>query len=300
MAETLRGFFAEKNNQGVIFIVLGTLLFSSKAIIVKFLYQLGIGPLELQTLRMLIVVPFYSLILFWLVKREGWGGLSRKDLIGTLLAGVACYHIASYLDLKSLLYISAGLERIILFCYPAISMLLAWVLLGEKVSSRLWLALLVAYSGIFIFFYADLGFGGDEVILGSILVFIASIFTAWYMVANQRYSRRIGSQRFTCIAMLGASVTLLLHSSVVGVEDLSTLSWQLYTGAGVIAIVCTLIPSFLVSAGVEIIGASKAGIVGAVGPLMTILLSNYLLDEPLSWMHLLGLGLVIVGMRLLK
>jgi len=300
MPETLRGFFAEKNNQGVIFIVLGTLLFSSKAIIVKFLYQLGIGPLELQTLRMLIVVPFYGVILFWLVKREGWGGMSRKDLIGALVAGVACYHIVSYLDLKSLLYISAGLERIILFCYPAISMLLAWVLLGEKVSPRLWLALLVAYSGIFIFFYADLSFGGDEVIYGSVLVFIASIFTAWYMMANQRYSRRIGSLRFTCIAMLGASVSLLLHSSVVGVEDLSVLSWQLYTGAGIIAIACTLIPSFLVSAGVKIIGASRAGIVGAVGPLMTILLSNYLLDAPLSWTHLLGLALVIIGMRLLN
>jgi drug/metabolite transporter (DMT)-like permease len=300
MSNTQRGFLLEKNNQGVMFIVLGTLLFSSKAIIVKFLYQLGIGPLELQTLRMLIVVPFYLAILFWVVKREGWGGMSRRDLIGALVAGVACYHIASYLDLKSLLYISAGLERIILFCYPVISMLLAWVLLGERITSRLWLALLVAYSGIFTFFYADLSFGGDKVIFGSILVFIASIFTAWYMVANQRYSRRIGSQRFTCIAMLGASVSLLLHSSLVGVEDLTELSWQLYTGAGVIAIACTLIPSFLVSAGVKIIGASKAGIVGAVGPLMTILLSNYLLDEPLSWMHLAGLSLVIVGMRLLK
>ena len=300
MADTLRGFFAQKNNQGVIFIVLGTLLFSSKAIIVKILYQMGMAPLELQTLRMLIVVPFYALILFWLVKREGWAGMSRKDLAGALLAGVACYHVASYLDLMGLLYISAGLERIILFCYPAISMLLAWLLLGEKLSARLGWALLVAYSGIFVFFYADLSFGGDNVIYSSILVFIASILTAWYMVANQRYSRRIGSLRFTCIAMLGASLSLLLHSTVVGVEDLGALSWQLYTGAGVIAIACTLIPSFLVSAGVKIIGASKAGIVGAVGPLMTIVLSNYLLGEPLTWLHILGLVLVIVGMRLLK
>jgi drug/metabolite transporter (DMT)-like permease len=300
MADTLRGFFAQKNNQGVIFIVLGTLLFSSKAIIVKILYQMGMAPLELQTLRMLIVVPFYALILFWLVKREGWAGMSPKDLAGALLAGVACYHVASYLDLMGLLYISAGLERIILFCYPAISMLLAWLLLGEKLSPRLGWALLVAYSGIFVFFYADLSFGGDDVIYGSILVFIASILTAWYMVANQRYSRRIGSLRFTCIAMLGASLSLLLHSTVVGVEDLGALSWQLYTGAGVIAIACTLIPSFLVSAGVKIIGASKAGIVGAVGPLMTIVLSNYLLGEPLTWLHILGLVLVIVGMRLLK
>ena len=65
-------------------------------------------------------------------------------------------------------------------------------------------------------------------------------------------------------------------------------------------IFCTLISSFLISAGVKVIGASRAGIVGAVGPLMTIVLSNYLLSEPLGWMHFVGLTLVVVGMRLLK
>jgi drug/metabolite transporter (DMT)-like permease len=132
------------------------------------------------------------------------------------------------------------------------------------------------------------------------LVFIASIFTAWYMIANQIYSRRIGSQRFTCIAMIGAVVTMLMHATAVGVQDLTTFTWPMYVGAATIAIFCTLIPSFLVSAGVKIVGASKAGIVGAVGPLMTIVLSNYLLQEPLGWMHFCGLALVILGMRLLK
>ena len=299
MINRMRVFFTEEQNKGTLLVVLGTLLFSSKAIIVKFLYQLGMGPLELQTLRMLIVLPFYLVILSWAVSRSGWG-LSRRDLLGAIMAGIACYHIASYLDLKGLLYISAGLERMILFCYPAISMLLAWLILGERTSSRLWLALLLAYIGIITFFFADLSFGGENLILGSALVFVASIFTAWFMVANQIYSRKMGSQRFTCIAMIAAVVTLLMHSTVVGVDDLTQLNWQLYAGAAVIAIPCTLLPSFLISAGVKIIGASKAGIVGAVGPLMTILLSNYLLDEPLGWMHFAGLGLVILGMRLLR
>jgi drug/metabolite transporter (DMT)-like permease len=158
----------------------------------------------------------------------------------------------------------------------------------------------VAYSGIGLFFFADLSFGGENLWLGSVLVFIASVFTAWYMVANQIYSRRIGSQRFTCIAMIGAAVTMLMHATAVGVQDLSTFTQPMYIGAATIAIFCTLIPSFLVSAGVKIVGASKAGIVGAVGPLMTIILSNYLLQEPLGWMHFVGLILVIVGMRLLK
>jgi drug/metabolite transporter (DMT)-like permease len=288
-----------QQHRGIFFVVMGTLLFSSKAIIVKMLFQIGLGPLELQTLRMLIILPFYLFILYWTVSRRGWA-VSKKDVLGAVVAGVACYHIASYLDLQGLLYISAGLERMILFCYPAISMFFAWIFLKETVTSRLWLALLVAYSGIGLFFFADLSFGGENLWLGSMLVFIASIFTAWYMIANQVYSRRIGSQRFTCIAMIGAVVSMLLHATAVGVQDLTTFTGPIYAGVATIAIFCTLIPSFLVSAGVKIIGASKAGIVGAVGPLMTIILSNYLLQEPLGWMHICGLALVIIGMRLLK
>jgi drug/metabolite transporter (DMT)-like permease len=288
-----------QQQKGIFFVVMGTLLFSSKAIIVKMLFQLGLGALELQTLRMLLILPFYLAILIWVVARQGWG-VTRKDVLGAIAAGVACYHIASYLDLQGLLYISAGLERMILFCYPAISMLFAWLLLKEKVTTRLWLALIVAYSGIGLFFFADLSFGGENLWLGSILVFIASIFTAWYMIANQIYSRRIGSQRFTCIAMIGAVTSMLIHASVAGVQDLTSFTSPMYIGAATIAFFCTLIPSFLVSAGVKIIGASQAGIVGAVGPLMTIVLSNYLLNEPLGWLHFAGLTLVILGMRLLK
>jgi len=288
-----------QQHKGIFFVVMGTLLFSSKAIIVKMLFQIGLGPLELQTLRMLFILPFYLLILWWSISKKDWG-ISNKDILGAVLAGIACYHIASYLDLQGLLYISAGLERMILFCYPAISMLFAWIFLKEKVTSKLWLALIVAYSGIALFFFADLGFGGDNLVLGSVLVFIASIFTAWYMIANQIYSRRLGSQRFTCIAMIGAAVTMLLHASAVGVQDLTSFTMPMYIGTAVIAIFCTLIPSFLISAGVKVIGASRAGIVGAVGPLMTIILSNYLLNEPLGWMHFVGLTLVVVGMRLLK
>ena len=288
-----------QQHKGIFFVVMGTLLFSSKAIIVKMLFQIGLGALELQTLRMLLILPFYLGILCWTVSRKGWG-VTRKDVFGAVVAGIACYHIASYLDLKGLLYISAGLERMILFCYPAISMLFAWVFLKETITSRLWLALSVAYSGIALFFFADLSFGGDDLWLGSLLVFIASIFTAWYMIANQIYSRRIGTQRFTCIAMIGAVVTMLMHASAVGVQDLSTFTMPMYMGAAVIAIFCTLIPSFLISAGVKVIGASQAGIVGAIGPLMTIMLSNYLLHEPLGWMHFCGLALVVWGMRLLK
>lgn len=286
-------------HKGILFVVLGTILFSSKAVIVKILFSIGLGPLELQALRMLMILPFYLAVLGWIWYKENLS-VTLKDTVWTVLAGIACYHVASFLDLQGLLYISAGLERMILFCYPAISMLLAWLLLREPVTKRMWISLILAYSGVVLFFYGDSSFGGENLLFGSLLIFIASIMTAWFMVANQIYSRRMGSQRFTCIAMLGAVFSLLLHITIQGTEDLTALTLPMYSGALVIAVFCTLIPTFLVSAGVKIVGASKAGIVGAIGPLGTIILSNYLLDEPLSAIHFVGLGLVVLGMRFLK
>ncbi|GAB5379168.1 MAG: DMT family transporter [Aliiglaciecola sp.] len=287
-------------NKGAVFVVMGTILFSSKAIMVKYLYQLSIDPLDLQTLRMLFVLPFYIGILALLTYRKGWLSISLKELIGCAIAGIACYHIASYLDLLGLQYITAGLERIILFCYPAIAILFSWILLGEKPMPKLWLALLLSYAGILVFFYADMSFGGENLLLGSFLVFLASIFTAWFMVANQKYSRKFGSQRFICLAMIAASITLLIHAFAEGRNEIFDYSATHYYGVLVVSIFMTLIPSFLIGAGVKLIGASKAGIVGTVGPLFTILLSNQLLGEPISGLHILGLFLVLFGMRQLK
>ncbi len=285
---------------GIWLVVFGTILFSSKAIVVKHLYTLGMGSLELQTLRMIFVMPFYILVLTYSIWLSGWGNLSKKELLYCCLAGIACYHAASYLDLLGLQYISAGMERIILFCYPAVAVLFSYWFLGEKPASRLWLALALSYTGIVVFFFADLSFGGQDLLWGCFLVFLASILTAWFMVANQRFSRQIGSQKFICIAMLAACVTLLTHATYVGVEDLTSFTNEQYGWALTMAIPMTVVPSFLVGAGIKRIGASKAGVVGTVGPLFTILLSNQLLGEPVSALHIAGVVFVLLGMHQLR
>lgn len=284
----------------MLLVIGGTILFSSKAIVVKYAYMFGVEPLQLHVLRMILVMPMYAIILGWLVYRGGIVGLTKRAIWGTIAAGIACYHIASYLDLVGLQTISAGLERVILFCYPAIAMLLGWWFLGERPTRKIGMAIGLSYLGIFTFFYADLRVGGEGILFGSLLVFIASILTAWYMVANQNYSRKIGSQRFTCIAMLAACSTMLVHAAVQGVEGIESQPTQVYMSAAGMALFCTLIPSFMVSAGVKAIGASRAGVVGAIGPLTTIVLSNWLLSEPVTIVHIAAIALVILGMRLLR
>ncbi|WP_051275696.1 DMT family transporter [Aestuariibacter salexigens] len=285
---------------GFLLVIAGTVLFSSKAILIKFLYYYDISPLELQALRMLAVAPCYALILGWLIWQSGWPAISKRELLGCTLAGIACYHIASYLDFVGLVYISAGLERIILFCYPLIAILFGKWFLKESLPSNVWYALAASYAGIILFFYADSLFGGQQLLFGSLLVFAASVLTAWYMVANQQYSRRFGSQRFTCLAMLAACASLLCHAFVVESVTISQFTGEVYWGAAALALFCTLIPSFLVSAGVRRIGASRAGVVGTVGPLFTVVVSNIMLDEPVTGTHLAGLLLVLTGMWLLR
>ncbi|MFC3094389.1 DMT family transporter [Alteromonas sediminis] len=285
---------------GITLVVVGTILFSSKAIVVKYAYTYGVEPLMLQALRMLFVLPLYSAILSWLLIKGGSSAITTASLFGAICAGIACYHIASYLDLIGLMTISAGLERVILFCYPAIAVIMGWVFLGEKPTKQIGLAVTVSYAGILLFFLADVNISGTGIWFGSVMVFIASILTAWYMVANQHYSRQMGSQRFTCIAMIAACTSMLSHAVVQGVEGIAAQPQPVYISALGIAIFCTLIPSFMVSAGVKTIGASRAGVVGAIGPLITIVLSNWLLNEPVTSVHIIAIGLVIVGMRLLR
>lgn len=285
---------------GMLLVMGSTILFSSKAILVKFVYQFDVEPLVLQTLRMVFVLPCYLLILLTLLKKSGWQHISWQDLLGCAVAGVACYHIASYLDLVGLQYISAGLERIILFCYPAVAVLFGWGFLNEKPTWKICSAIGLAYLGIATFFYADLNFAGEDIWFGASMVFIASVLTAWYLVASQKYSRKLGSQKFTCLAMITASITVVLHGFAVQVENLHAQHTNVYIAAFCIAIFCTLIPSFMMSAGVKSIGASKAGVVGATGPLLTIVLSNHILGEPLTWLHLAGMALVIWGMKRMK
>lgn len=287
---------------GVALAALGAVGFSFKAILVKLAYPFGVDTITLLALRMLLSVPFF----LWVTFRPGASAtptpLSSKDQlhIGTL--GIVGYYGASYLDFLGLHHISAGLERLILFLYPTLVVVISWLALGKRLQRRDALALLVCYAGIGLAFAHDLGSSpaGGETWLGGGLVFASALAYAIYLIGNGQMVTRIGAARFTALAMTWASLACILQFVCTHPLSALVLPWQVYVLGAVMATVSTVLPTFLVSNAIRAIGSARTALVGSVGPPVTILLGWWLLHEPISTEQLIGGALVMIGVMLVS
>ncbi|MFB9886038.1 DMT family transporter [Balneatrix alpica] len=276
----------------------GAALFSTKPIFIKFAYAAGATSVTLLELRMLLALPFYLLIGGWLLWRQPLQPAQWRGLPVAALVGILGYYLASLLDMWGLEYISAQLERLILFAYPTLTVLLVWWWQGQRPQAGIWLALLLTYCGIATLFIQDLQQLGTEVLFGGGLVLGAAVAFAAYVVLAKAPTQLLGSRLFTCVAMSAASLAIFLHSSLSQSVSLASISWPIWAYAAAIAVVCTLLPSFMVSAAIARLGSSKTALTGTCGPVITSVLAVQLLDEPFSLWHLLAMGLVIVGVSL--
>ncbi len=287
---------------GLFYVVLGTLLFSTKGLFIKYAYLYSVSPTLLLTLRMLFALPCY----LWMLRRQcAQGGcvqLSRRQLLLTGMFGVAGYYIASWLDLAGLLYLPVNLERLILYTYPAMVLLLSAVFLGQRIERKLGMSLaLVSVGLMLVLVQTHRGSAGAEAVshawvAGALLVFASALSFSVFFVGSEVMMRRLGSGLFTSIAMLVASGAISVHFLLAHpVEQLFQQAPQVYACALVLALFCTVLPSYLVAAGVSRTGAAAGSLVGGVGPLFTLLLAFVLLGESLSATQLAGFVLVIGG-----
>lgn len=291
IADRLSGYHA-----GVLLALVGTALFSFKSIIIKLAYEYQIDSLQLIVLRMLFAAPFYIGLLLFLShkKRIQWQGLKRYKWL-VLAAGLMGYYLASFLDLWGLELISAQLERLLLFTYPGFVMLLAWLFWRQKPSSNTWTALLITYLGIVMVVGVEGQQQWDNVLFGAGLVLVSAFLFAGYLILSRTGIAALGSQAFTCIAMLIATVAVMVHLSLVEPQALWTLAWQAYVLAAVLAFFCTVIPSLLIAAAIARLGPEKTSVLGGSGPVMTAVLAVFILQEPFGWWHLAGTLLVASG-----
>lgn len=282
---------------GLIFVVIAALSFSSKAVIIKLAYGFGahITPIMLMSLRMVMSLPFFVAAIFILERRSERPPLGRKDLIQLVLLGGLGFYLAAYLDFLGLSYISASLERLVLLLYPTLVVVLSALILRRPVSGREALALAVSYGGIVVVFYEELSLAGPDVILGSALIFGSATAFALYMIGSGEMVRRLGSMRFTAYAMTIACLATLVHFGFSYDPVLLALPLEVYGLALFMAVVCTVIPTFLMNAGIHRIGAGPAAIISALGPVMTIFLAYLFLDEQLTPAQSLGALMVIIG-----
>lgn len=276
--------------------VLGSILFSTKAVVIKLAYEYHIDSLSLLGLRMFFSLPFFVATLLFLGKGKKREPISKRDWWAMLGVGILGFYIASYADFIGLQYLSASLERMVLYSYPTLVLLLSAIFFRKKITRIQLLALVITYLGIAIIFSGKISaVGNKNPLLGAIFVFTAALTYAMYLVGSGQLLPRIGTRRFTAWSMIAAATVVLAHNAIANGLDLFQFPVEIYGLAFFMAIFATVLPTFMISEGIRIIGANNASIIGAIGPVSTILLAYLLLDERLFPIQWLGTFIVIGG-----
>ena len=284
---------ASKFSSGLLLAAAGSIAFSGKAIIVKLAYRHGVDAITLVMFRMLFAVPFFIAMAWWAGRHQA--PLTRNDWWGVWGLGFSGYYLSSYLDFLGLQYISASFERLILYLNPTLVLLLGWVLYKRKITFRQGMAMAVSYSGVLLVFGHEVSLVGDNIALGALLVFGSAVTYAIYLTYSGQLVQRLGSLRLAGLATTVAcffcilQFVLLKPLSAFNVEP--AVMWLSLLNA----IVCTVLPVLMVMMAIERIGPGLTSQIGMIGPLSTLSMGAFFLNETFNLWILMGTVLVLGG-----
>ena len=278
---------------GLALAMVGAIGFSGKAIIVKLAYRHGVDPVTLIMLRMLFALPIFLLMAWW--ASRGKAPLTGKDWLGVLGLGFTGYYFSSFLDFAGLQYISASLERLILYLNPTLVLLLSWLFYRKRISLRQLLGMAISYGGVVLVFGSEITTQGSHAAWGALLVFLSAITYAMYLVYSGEIVRRLGSLRLVGLASTVACLCCILQFVVLRPLTLENVVPEVMWLSLINATVCTVAPVLMVMMAVERIGASMTAQTGMVGPISTILMGVLILDEPFTAWVAAGTVLVLAG-----
>ena len=283
---------------GLAIAVVGAVLFSTKAIVAKLIYRYDVDAITLIGFRMLFSLPFFAAVALWHARKSpalGWG-----DRIRIAVLGLLGYYLSSFLDFLGLQYISAGLERLILFLTPSFVLLISVFFLKKKIGRYEWLALCVSYMGTVLVFLHDARTGGPDVPLGSAFVLASAVTYAIYLLMSGELVRRVGPMRLVAYAMCVASAACIAQFLALRPVHLLVQPAPVYWLSLANGIFCTILPVFMTMAAVQKIGAPTASQAGMVGPVSTLFLGALVLGEAITAIQLAGTALVIAGIYMLS
>ena len=288
---------APSRQGGLVLALLGSIAFSGKAIIVKLAYRHGVDAVTLIMLRMLFALPLFVALAWW--ASRGKAPLTARDWRAVVGLGFVGYYLSSFLDFAGLQYISASLERLILYLSPTLVLLLGWLIAKRPVSPRTWAAMALSYAGLLVVFGRELSADGAQAGLGAALVFASTISYAIYLFASGEVVQRLGSLRLTGLATSVACVLCILQYLLLGAWDRAldvapAVLWLSLPNASL----CTFAPVLMVMMAIERVGAALTAQAGMIGPLSTIAMGVVLLGEPFTGWLLLGTALVLSGVWL--
>ncbi|MEZ4952411.1 MAG: DMT family transporter [Saprospiraceae bacterium] len=285
---------------GGVIAFIGALLVSSKAVIVKLAYQYDVDSASLLMLRMLFALPFF-LFIAWRTLAKHPGQLKAIKHPWPLLAyGLLGYYIASFFDLAGLQYIDASLERIILFTYPTIVLLLSYFWLKEQINWVQIVAIVITFLGIGLAFMGNISVEAKpNMVKGALMVMVSAIAYAVYFIGSQKMVAEMGTRLYNSLAMMIASFAILVHNSFVNGWNLFDFEAPVYLYGLLMGILSTVIPSFMIVEGIRIVGAKNSSIIGTIGPIATIVLASIILGETVSALQWAGTLVVIGGILFL-
>lgn len=301
MASQTRSTFTQQDVLlGVVFALLAAVGFSAKAILVKLAYLDSVDAVTLLALRMVFSMPFFIGVAVW-AKHQHAAPLDTHDRLLVLGLGLIGYYCSSFLDFLGLQYISAGLERLILFLYPTMTVILAAVLYKRAIGRKVIAAMALSYVGIALVFLHDVGVNqGSAVLIGSALVFASTLSYSIYLVGAGHAIARIGAMRFTAYAMLVASAACVLQFVVMRPMSALDLPVRVYELSIGMAIFSTVLPVFMLSFAIRRIGSGSASLIGTIGPVSTIYMAYIFLGEHISLLQIAGSALVLCGVLIIS
>jgi drug/metabolite transporter (DMT)-like permease len=282
---------------GLLLAAAGSIAFSGKAIIVKLAYRYEVDAVTLIMYRMLFALPLFLALVWWATYRSPRPvtPLTQRDWLGILGLGFTGYYLASFLDFLGLQYISASLERLILYLNPTLVLLLGWVLFKRRITARQAGAMALSYAGVLVVFGHEVSFDGWSTALGAALVFGSAVSYAVYLVYSGEMVQRLGSLRLVGWATTVACGLCLLQFLLLRPLSAAVVAPEVIGLSLINALFCTFAPVVMVMMAIERIGAGLTAQVGMVGPMSTIVMGVLILGEPFSAWVLAGTGLVLLG-----
>jgi drug/metabolite transporter (DMT)-like permease len=278
---------------GLLLAAAGSIAFSGKAIIVKLAYRHGVDAITLVMLRMLFAVPFFIAMAWW--AGRGKPAHTRADCLGVLGLGFSGYYLSSYLDFLGLQYISASFERLILYLNPTLVLILGWVLYKRKITYRQAVAMAVSYSGVMLVFGHEVSLVGENVALGAMLVFGSAVSYAIYLSYCGQLVQRLGSLRLAGLATTVACFFCILQFVLLKPMSALDVAPQVVYLSMLNATACTVLPVLMVMMAIERIGPGLASQIGMIGPMSTLSMGAFWLDETFNMWILMGTVLVLGG-----
>lgn len=283
---------------GAFMVLVAAFCFACKGILIKLAYEhYPVDAIALLALRMGFSLPFYLGIAWRLSKSTPKTRLSLREWLLLCGVGLTGYYLASYLNFLGLVYITASLERVLLFVYPTFVLLMGVVVFGRKIKPMQYGALALTYLGIAIAFIPNIN--SDEqkdLFLGAFWVIASGLVYAVYLVGSDTFIARIGSQKFTCYAMIAATLPTVAHGFIEhGFAQMASYPAGVYLITGVMAVFVTVLPSFLLAEGIKRIGSGNASILASIGPIFTIVLASVVLGEHIGLVQGAGTLIVLAG-----